>query len=338
MLIILSQKIDTSSEYSDEVFATYHYPARYKNQIHEGDTFVYYQGNRFVKEQRYYFGSGTIGKISTSDGENYYAELINGQKFNNNVPIYLPDGKYVEQLGYATVRKSPIPPWQSSIRPLSQQAFDYIIAAAGILLKPENRVSVSELKELLKAQIRSFFLNNDINAILKIESTAAEIISLLNLSNKTHHPDTLACRSNAKPDLKVQDFFEYCKTTHFTYSYKAITIMAFFNCADINGIMKMDDCVKWVRQYYQNRREQNLTVEKKKSIYLNVNVTDEEIRRNLITNPIKAITDSGFFIFNPDKQELIFLPELWLFIGDREKEQIRKICNQRLAQYYSDIH
>lgn len=62
MLIILSQKIDTPSAYSDETFATYHYPAGYKNQIHEGDTFVYYQGSRYVKEQRYYFGVGTVGK------------------------------------------------------------------------------------------------------------------------------------------------------------------------------------------------------------------------------------------------------------------------------------
>ena len=132
MLIILSQRIDTDSDYSDEVFETYHYPSRYKNQIHEGNTFVYYQGNRYVKEQRYYFGVGTIGQITSFDEENYYASLINVRKFNNTVPIYLPDGKYVEQLGYETVRKSPTPPWQSSVRPLSQQAYDYIISAAGI--------------------------------------------------------------------------------------------------------------------------------------------------------------------------------------------------------------
>ena len=87
MLIILSQRIDTDSDYSDEVFETYHYPSRYKNQIHEGDTFVYYQGNRYVKEQRYYYGVGTIGQITNFDDENYYASLINVRKFNTKVPI-----------------------------------------------------------------------------------------------------------------------------------------------------------------------------------------------------------------------------------------------------------
>ena len=149
MLIILSQRIDTDSDYSDEVFETYHYPSRYKNQIHEGDTFVYYQGKRYVKEQRYYYGVGTIGQITTFDDENYYASLINVRKFNTKVPIYLPDGKYVEQLGYETVRKSPTPPWQSSVRPLSQQAYDYIISAAGIQQEAESQTSVEALKEQL---------------------------------------------------------------------------------------------------------------------------------------------------------------------------------------------
>lgn len=93
MIIILSQKIDTESAYTgDEVFRTYHYPGRYRNQIHTGDVFVYYQGNRYDKSQRYYFGTGWIGNIKTEDEDNYYAELLNVVRFEKKVPIYLPDG------------------------------------------------------------------------------------------------------------------------------------------------------------------------------------------------------------------------------------------------------
>ena len=184
MLIILSQRIDTDSDYSDEVFETYHYPSRYKNQIHEGDTFVYYQGNRYVKEQRYYYGVGTIGQITTFDDENYYASLINVRKFNTKVPIYLPDGKYVEQLGYETVRKSPTPPWQSSVRPLSQQAYDYIISAAGIQQEAESQTSVEALKEQLKTHIRAFYLDNDNNSVIEIRDTANKIIRAMNIAEK----------------------------------------------------------------------------------------------------------------------------------------------------------
>lgn len=75
MLVILSQKVDTVSPYSDELFNSYHYPAKYRNQLHEGDIFIYYQGNRHDKSHRYYFGIGTVGEILTTDGENYYAKL-----------------------------------------------------------------------------------------------------------------------------------------------------------------------------------------------------------------------------------------------------------------------
>ena len=98
----------------------------------------------------------------------------------------------------------------------------------------------------------------------------------------------------------------------------------------------MSDGSECIKKYYENRRKQGQIVEKKKSIYLNANVTDEEVRQNLIANPIKAITESGFFFFNQENQELIFSPELWPSIGRSEKIRIRKICSQRLAKYYGE--
>ena len=174
MFIILSQKIDTESSYSDEVFSSYHYPSRYKNQIHEGDTFVYYQGSRYVKEQRYYFGTGIVGRITSDDGENYYAELCSVARFKKKVPIYLPENKYLEQLGYETVRKSPTPPWQSSIGPLSEEAYQYILANAGGLISIQT-TSVDTLKDELKQFIRSFYLENNTDAILKIKEISTQI-------------------------------------------------------------------------------------------------------------------------------------------------------------------
>ena len=178
MFIILSQKIDTESSYSDKVFSTYHYPARYKNQIHEGDIFIYYQGNRFVKEQRYYFGTGIISKITSEDEDNYYAELHDVKRFEKTVPIYLSEGNYIEQLGFDTIRKSPTPPWQSSIRPLSTEAYQYIIANAGQLI-PIQTKSIEELKDDLKRNIKAFFLENNNDAILEINKISAEIADKL---------------------------------------------------------------------------------------------------------------------------------------------------------------
>lgn len=58
MLIIMSQKEGSNSTYTDQQFCTYRYPSRYRNQLHNGDIFIYYQGNRYDKSQRsinYYY-------------------------------------------------------------------------------------------------------------------------------------------------------------------------------------------------------------------------------------------------------------------------------------------
>ena len=41
MYIALSQKRDYRSEYKDEIFSLYHFPASYRSRINTGDVFVY---------------------------------------------------------------------------------------------------------------------------------------------------------------------------------------------------------------------------------------------------------------------------------------------------------
>ncbi len=176
MIIVLSQRIDTKSVYvGDEVFKVYHFPARYRKQIHSGDIFVYYQGNRYNKTHRFYFGTGIIGTIRMENDENYFAELLNVIRFKNTIPIYLPDGGYVEQLGYEKVRKSINPPWQTSIRPMSQDAYDYIMQRSGVK-------SIQEYNKDLKRAIQEYYISNDKKAIIRIKELAEELIWLYGLS------------------------------------------------------------------------------------------------------------------------------------------------------------
>ena len=176
MIIILSQKIDSDSVYAgDELFKTYHYPARYRNQIHIGDIFVYYQGNRYNKSQRYYFGTGRIGEIRQVDDNNYYAELLDAVRFEKKVSIYLPNGSYVEQLGYETVRKNINPPWQSSIRPLSEIAYEYVLRKSG------GAGTVEDCNVELKKAIQRYYVSKDKMAVLQIIKVAKQLAEIYGL-------------------------------------------------------------------------------------------------------------------------------------------------------------
>lgn len=140
MHIILSQKMETYSDYNDKLYELYHFPFKYRKQISEGDIFIYHQGDRNNRQCRYYFGTGRIGKIYSTGPDDWYAELVDCYRFENRVPIHTPGG-YIEQLDYSSVRKSKNPPWQWSIRPVSNQAFLHILGLAGRLI-PANQDDV----------------------------------------------------------------------------------------------------------------------------------------------------------------------------------------------------
>lgn len=338
MLVILSQKVDTDSSYMDELFHTYHYPARYKNQLHKGDIFIYYQGDRYEKAHRYYFGVGRVGEILTTDGINYYAQLLDCQRFERNVPIYLPDGGYIEQLGYEDVRKSQLPPWQNSIRPLSQQAFDYILNVAGMQNKPEPTESVDVLNERLRDAIRAYFVGKDKSAILRVESIAAAIARAENMSASEVEPSD-AIGQQFRPiecsEDKLASFVQYCREMKMSYSYKAVLIMAAMQKCNDNGALHLNDAVAYFRKYYSERKAQGLCVEKKQCIYLKPDVTDKQIEANLIANPVRVLVDSGYFFFNPETQLFSISPEVWSAMDKKSKTLIVRICGQRLKAYYA---
>lgn len=145
MPVVLSQRIDKKSDYDDVPFSIYHFPKRYRRQIKTGDIFLYYQGDRFKRENRYYFGMGVIGAIEKAqDGESYYAKILEGTAFPKKVPIYTTRRGYYESLDHSSVRHKKNPPWQSSVRPIFEAAFHAIVNAAGAELKDIQQAGIIE--------------------------------------------------------------------------------------------------------------------------------------------------------------------------------------------------
>ena len=332
MLVILSQKIDTTSLYSDELFNSYHYPAKYRNQLHEGDVFIYYQGDRFDKSRRYYFGIGTVGEILTKDGENYYAQLLNCQRFEKKVPIYLPDGGYIEQLGYDTIRKSIIPPWQSSIRPLSQKAFEYILNAAGIQHAQGKIEDLDSMREKLRSSIREYFVDKNDSAIYRIESIAAAIGRATNVLTQPVMDTYLPPETVSE---RVASLQEYCMTMKMSYSYKPVLILALLH-AGKDGSVSIDAAAKFFREYYSARKAEGLPAEKKQCIYLRDNIADSQIVANLINNPVKALCESGFFFYDKQRQTFYLSPKIWSVLDNGGKVILAQICRTRLKEYFAD--
>lgn len=261
------------------------------------------------------------------------------QRFEKKVPIYLPDGGYIEQLGYESVRKSINPPWQSFVRPLSQEAYNYILNAAGVQVTPETAGdnSIDALKNKLKVAVKDFYVEGDSSAIHRIESIAAAIIratSVLEKEDQTEQASRyVSSESSAE---KLSHLLDYCKTMKMSYSYKPVLILALLHSGNNGGCISIEKAAAYFREYYSGRKAQGLLIEKKRCIYFRDDVTDKQIIENLIANPVKALVGSGYFFYNEDSRVFSISPEIWNAIDESSKATITSLCHQRLKYYYSN--
>ena len=135
---------------------------------------------------------------------------------------------------------------------------------------------------------------------------------------------------------KLSRLLDYCKTMRMSYSYKPILILALLHYGDRDGCISIENAAVYFREYYSNRKAQGLAIEKKQCIYLRDDVTDAQIIANLLSNPVKALIESGFFFYNEDSHVFSVSPDIWSTIDRSNKAAITRICRQKLKDYYKD--
>lgn len=133
---------------------------------------------------------------------------------------------------------------------------------------------------------------------------------------------------------EVDQLIEYCHKTSMSYSYKPVLIMAL---VEHGGAVRIQDAVNYFAQYYGNRLSLGLVAERANSIYSNLNCTLEQISSNIKANPVKALLNSTFFVYDRRTEILSFIPEIRRELTATIAEQIISVCIQRLDEYYLRI-
>lgn len=328
MYIILSQRIDFESEYADELFHLYHFPRKYRNQIHGGDIFIYYQGDRYERSHRYYYGTGKIERVWSEDEENYYASLVDVKRFVNTVPIYRDKNSYFESAGYSEVRNSKQPPWQSSIRPISDEAYHLILTCANGLTPVESTTTPESLTSLelqLKQAIREYFLNKKIESILTIGTLAEEITNYHGFTHKEVDVSNL--------DSKPFHLDKHCLEMRMSYSYKAVLLLGMLDLANETGAVSINNMADYFVQYYKRRHQIGKRPEKN-GLFCKKNVSRAQAKENIEINPLKALCENGvleyangFIRFNDGMERS----------DPNWAQKARHACQNRLETYFQGI-
>ena len=134
---------------------------------------------------------------------------------------------------------------------------------------------------------------------------------------------------------QINPLLQYCLKMNMSYSYKPVLIMSML---ENNGKITMSEAASYFASYYGSRLTSGLVAEKSNSIYCNLNCSFETIRQNIISNPVRALTNSSaLFAYNVQDATLEIDHSIWRNLSHDDIEAARSACLERLDRYYASI-
>ena len=132
-------------------------------------------------------------------------------------------------------------------------------------------------------------------------------------------------------------FMEMIRQMDMSYSYKPVLIQAILLYADDKGRVKLDDIVSYFRSFYEGRRAAGLPAEKKNSIFAKGGYTDAEAKRNILANPFKRFEDMQMLRHTKTLGIVQVEETVWKHLSAEEKDEIGRVCGEKLEAYYSRL-
>lgn len=132
-------------------------------------------------------------------------------------------------------------------------------------------------------------------------------------------------------------FMDMVRRMDMSFSYKPVLMKAILKHADEKGRIRLDDIVAYFRSFYEGRRAAGLTVEKSSSIFARGGYTDKEAERNILSNPFKRFEDMQMLRHTKTLGIIQIDESVWKRLSDDEKDEIDRICEEKLNSYYSRL-
>jgi superfamily II DNA or RNA helicase len=138
---------------------------------------------------------------------------------------------------------------------------------------------------------------------------------------------------------KLRDrFLEFISTMNMTLSYKPVMLLALLGAADESGRAKANEVARLFQQFYRNRREAGLIVERPEARKVPVDELDEtSVQRLMLDKPFVTFERRQFLRYDRDLAYVRFHPSLWRQLGPQDCEQIRKLCQRNIESYYDRL-
>ncbi len=211
--------------------------------------------------------------------------------------------------------------------------FNWQEEAAGMISQMEFVRRVDVQTETIERYVREGLLKPDLSVPMSEHRTFKYFKEETLLSAAKQYGWTLIDDSNRKAM-----FMDMVRRMDMSYSYKPVLMLAVLRCADEKGRMKLCDLVSFFRQFYAERREAGLVVEKKNSLYCRPDATDKEIERNILSNPFKRFEDMQMMRHTKTLGIVEVDSSVWKQLTVEEKGEIYALCVDKLKGYYDALN
>ena len=132
-------------------------------------------------------------------------------------------------------------------------------------------------------------------------------------------------------------FMEMVEIMLMDHSYKPVLLKAILAYADVRGRTNLTDIVSYFRSFYEARRCAGLPVEKSNSLFCRTDYTDKEVERCILSNPFKRFEDMQILRHTKTLGIIQVEESVWKQLTLKEKDEIGKICDEKLAAYYDRL-
>lgn len=132
-------------------------------------------------------------------------------------------------------------------------------------------------------------------------------------------------------------FMDMVEKMDMSFSYKPILLLAILEKADDQGRIKLSELVEYFKNYFNRRREAQLPVEKKNSIYYSGNATDHEIERNILIYPYKRFEYMKIMFHTKTLGIIQIDSSVWKKLTDDDRQHISDVCKAKLATYFARL-
>ena len=138
-------------------------------------------------------------------------------------------------------------------------------------------------------------------------------------------------------DLIKKRFFSDYKRSRCQSSYMPVTMLGMFECSDSKGKVLISDLVVFFKEFYENRKKQNLIVERSDSIFYKTSPADKEIKKLILFNPLGRSCLVKYFRYDEEKECLFFNENLWNSFSIADMKNIIQQSKDILYDYYEKL-